>query len=85
MSLLQLIPKDQRPAAIAYAALELLCESSVAMGSNENSSGDEFREMLEDMLIDAEREGMIGSWRRILDRFEVTPPNRAECEKGGGA
>jgi hypothetical protein len=74
VSLLSLLPKEKRPVAIAYAALELLCEASVTFSDQETFTGDEMREILGQILEDAKNEGMIGSWRRTINRFEITRP-----------
>lgn len=74
MSLLSLLPKERRPFAIAYAALELLCEASVTFDDQETYTGEEMREMLAQILEDARENGMIGSWKRTINRFEITRP-----------
>ena len=69
--LLQLIPKDRRPAAIGRAALELACAASVGFKGTVELSKEEYQDMLVSMLEDARAEGMIKGWKQTLDRFEV--------------
>lgn len=77
--LLRLVPIAQQQAAVSYAAIEMLASCAVGIKiTDDGTSGDEFRAMIEDMLGDAKRLGLIGDYWRILNRFEITPPNRED-------
>lgn len=73
MSLLFLVPKEARPAALAVAAIEMLATNAVTFGDGNDETGnaDDQREMLEALLRDCVEEGLIRNWRRILNRFEI--------------
>lgn len=84
MSLLGLVPKEQRPRALLIAAIEMLAANAVTFGdgNDETFSADDQRDMLAAFLTDCVDEGIIRNWRRILNRFEIAklsdPPFRWE-------
>ena len=72
MSLLKLVPKERRPHALLITSLELACEAALIAKNSIELSADEYREMLSSLLDDCVEEGIIRSWKRTLDRFEIT-------------